>query len=900
MESKKESNSANSSKSKSSNSSGKRFEYSEILINFYDNYKDDLEDILDILYNELGKPPLFQDLDSTESIKTKLIENPITIDKYSLKCEYSFDRILLKSYAFENCYLVIKYLGKVKAKIENYAKSMWVCNSEIAMLLLENKSIYYSKNEISIEDEKNDIDNISLISNLTSLEKAIKENKIIYSTKKDIMDINSILIKIDEKNNNTHFDMSFILTGINSVNFQEIKDPFKVETLSTKIPLDDSIFSVGKLGYFLYNKNIGMTTQIISTFHSSKINGSTNYLYLNINYIKNLRSTSMKKQYFAYYLSNLFNDSKSFKKFYQKISPLIIKQNKEYYNLIFEIIIEFQKYIEPKKKYYFLLDNIYSRDTFIELENKFKDSKNILNKNSRFYFFVQLNNKTVDFIDNNHFYFINNDSSIRPKSYIDSLFDENYEKNYLTRIKKIFDDKMSNYKEIDRFTMILKAKYLSLTKEDKTKNEIKELFKIFDEFFQISCINKSNKIIINNIEFIDITVRDFFNDQFNSILCEYINKNELNIFENIINSSIEGILLEKQIILQLIASSFIDIIKIERIYCCCDIKEKKKINANNCIIIQKQENSPLYDFGIIILLNNIPTLKVYQVGLNKKLIELEKLDVDKINLDIEYFIKKIYINFGIKILQYSFGIITSKAGYDSNQNEKKAEDKKDINNINEAKEAYEKGYKNYEIMRQFCERNSYEFLIFDKNDKTFFINYNNNLEKIKFLEYFYKNSLIKIKNIFEDFSENLIKMYYNKNDFSYISEKIKSSFKETKDNLEIKLIGKFKCLDNCINKIKNNNLFLCWNDISNDIFCVLNQDKIFSEKEIKINELSFNAEYFFICTIKGINESEIKNTKNVDISLIQSNKKSKENINSIQSKFVGKKRIRDEKKKPIY
>jgi len=893
MESKKESNSANSSKSKSSNSSGKRFEYSENLVNFYNNYKDDLEDILNILYNELGQPPLFQDLDRSELIKSKLIENPITIDKYSLKCEYSFDRILLTSYSFENCFLIIKYLGKVRAKIENYAKTMWICNNELAMLLLENKSVYYSKNEISSEDENDDIDNISIISNIKSLEKAIKENKIIYSTKKDIMDINSILKNIDEKNENNNFDMSFILTGINSVNFQEIKDPFKVETLYIKIDLDDSIFAVGKLGYFLYNKNIGMTTKIISTFHSSKINGSTKYLYLNINYIKSLFSTSMKKQYFVYYLSNLFNDSKSFKKFYQKISPLLLKANKEYYNLIFEIILEFQKYTDPKKRYYFLFDNIYSRDTFIELENKFKDKKDILNKNLRFYFFVQLNNKTVDFIDNNHFYFINSECPVRPKSYIDSLFDENYDKNYLTRIKKIFDDKMSYYKDIDKFIMILKAKYLSLTKEEKTKNEIKELFKIFDEFFQMSCINKSNKIIINNIEFIDNTVRDFFNDQFNSILCEYINKNELNIFESIINSSIEGILLEKQIILQLIARSFIDIIKIERIYCCCDIKEKKKINSDSCIIIQKQDNSPLYDFGIIILLNNIPTLKVYQVGLNKKLIELEKLDTDKINLDIEYFIKKIYINFGIKILQYSFGIITSKAGYDSNQNEKKAEDNEDINNINEAKESSKKRYENYEIMRQFCERNSYEFLIFDKNDKTYYVDYNNNLEKIKFLEYFYKKSLIKIDNIFEDYTENLTKIYYNKNDTSYISDKIKSSFKENNDNLEIKLIGKFKCLDNCINIIKNNNLFLCWNDNSKNIFCVLNQDKIFLEKEIKINELSFKAEYFFICTIKGINESEIKKAKKVDNSLIQSNKKSKENINDIQSKFVGKKRIRD-------
>ena len=179
------------------------------------------------------------------------------------------------------------------------------------------------------------------------------------------------------------------------------------------------------------------------------------------------------------------------------------------------------------------------------------------------------------------------------------------------------------------------------------------------------------------------------------------------------------------------------------------------------------------------------------------------------------------------------------------------------------------------------------------------MDYNNQLEKIKFLEYFYQKSLIKINNIFEDFSENLAKMYYNKNDVSYISDKIKSSFKENKDNLEIKLIGKFKCLGNCINIIRNNKLFLCWNDMPQDAFCVLNQDKIFSGKEIKINDLSFNAEYFFICTIKGINESEMKNAKTVDISLIQNNKKSKENLDNIQSKLIGKKRIRGESRNPI-
>ena len=75
---------------------------------------------------------------------------------------------------------------------------MWVCNNQIAMILVDNKSIYYLKSELVEEnDEDYDIDNISIISNFKSLEKVIKANKIIYSTENDIIDINYILFEID-------------------------------------------------------------------------------------------------------------------------------------------------------------------------------------------------------------------------------------------------------------------------------------------------------------------------------------------------------------------------------------------------------------------------------------------------------------------------------------------------------------------------------------------------------------------------------------------------------------------------------------------------------------------------------------------------------------------------------
>ena len=307
----------------------------------------------------------------------------------------------------------------------------------------------------------------------------------------------------------------------------------------------------------------------MARFYADKaLNGNTkNHIYININYIKNISSKLDKKNYFAYYSSYLFSDSQKYKNFYKNISSLFCE--KSYDDLIFDLISEFQNFAEDDEKYYFILDNIYSKVIFDDLIIKYEEKISKIKKNFYVLFFIQLNDNTAEFLNSNlRFIFINNDNRIRPQGYIDSLFVPNYEKNYLVSIEKKFNDVLSKYENLDKFILILKAKYLSLTVKYKSIKEIILILQDFYEFFHISCLNKHKKIIIESIEFKNDKIKEFFNNKFNSLLCQYINKNEYGIFNEIINSSIEGILHEKQIILNLISQLFIKKLVLERIYCC--------------------------------------------------------------------------------------------------------------------------------------------------------------------------------------------------------------------------------------------------------------------------------------------------------------------------------------------
>ncbi len=84
------------------------------------------------------------------------------------------------------------------------------------------------------------------------------------------------------------------------------------------------------------------------------------------------------------------------------------------------------------------------------------------------------------------------------------------------------------------------------------------------------------------------------------------------------------------------------------------------------------------------------------------------------------------VYYGILITQYSFGIITSKVGFDKHISKEKSDD--EISNEKIGKvycENLEKLYKFYTIMKKHCKDNNYELIIFVKENSKFYIHEEN-------------------------------------------------------------------------------------------------------------------------------------------------------------------------------
>ena len=137
-----ENKSNNSSKSKSNISVFDKFQFKNGLINFYNEYKDNLQDILNLVYNELGCPKINEKLINNSSIINKLKSGPIVIDKYHLQCMFDFNEVVLKKINNNNCNLKIKYFSKLKINNDEIDKELWVCNKHISIILADNKYIY--------------------------------------------------------------------------------------------------------------------------------------------------------------------------------------------------------------------------------------------------------------------------------------------------------------------------------------------------------------------------------------------------------------------------------------------------------------------------------------------------------------------------------------------------------------------------------------------------------------------------------------------------------------------------------------------------------------------------------------------------------------------------------------
>ena len=837
---------------------------------FYNFYKVNIENILNEIYQRINSPLMEGNNLIDILYKFLLTEEKIELKKYDLICFIEGNYVILKN-TEKNLATSVIYLKKMKIQKDEQLNEYWVCNDDIAMLICKKeKYIYYKRPKYILKNYDDEKSIVSMIADTSLLNYVIMNDKVIYTSNEPFFRISEFKAefeKIKEKKTIINY-----LEGMNSLNFGSLLYPYDVQFLRGNISLENIIKrNKKKLQYYLYNPKIGLTLEILYKIDLNlSANTKDKMFYINVYFIYNQPSKALLEKYLAYNLTKLFDNFNDYEKFYNEFSKKISKKwkkNNTRERLIYKIAKFIIKNYHGCDSLYIFFDNIYNEDIFLkiaEINKKLEEKQNSLKK---IYFcnFVELEIWNLKFINtankDYNFEFINNDNSIRPDEYIRTRNgDYFYKLNTIDNLKYFLDNKFKNKNSFEILSTLLRMKYLPFLLHDYPEDDnIPKILKEFFDYFHVTCTEENLKI--RSIEFKNDIIKNYFNERFKSLICDIVSKNELKIFDSIINSSVEGVLLERQIILNLIASMSFNKLKIDKIYNISKFPSNFKFNyGEKILIIQKFENSPMYDFGVITYDKNELILKVYQVGINKSSVALKKLNKDVIIFDIEYFLEKIKFELGIDIKKYVFGIITTKNGYDSYIEKIKCGDKnmddedykkniddktyynKDNDEDIESGECLEKGYENYKTMKKFCEENDYEFIIFDKNTKKSFIQQNNSLIDFNYIENTNEQHIIYNSNIYAKCEiNNLTKLGLSKKDY-FPNNEIKSILED--ENITIKYITKFETSSETIPDINKDNFYLCFN-YNNKYYM---RDK-FGNINPNLNETNLKVNKFIGCII---------------------------------------------------
>ena len=488
-------------------------------------------------------------------------------------------------------------------------------------------------------------------------------------------------------------------------------------------------------------------------------------------------------------------------------------------------------------------------------------------------------NKIISLMPNDN----SSNQELPPETYFDSKIkgwtDEDKEQ-YKKSIKNIINN-INNGNTIDYFIFLIKLLYSESFSQNNslTISDFNNYLEKFLPLLYISICKENFKTSINKIKFRTNFIKEIIEFQFNFLLSKNLLTDK--IFKEIKTKSTEGIYIEKKIIFYLLTKLIkLDKITIEKIYC-FNSKIEQKFTNTGIIFIQKLESAPIYDFGIVNYFDGELTFKGYQIGINKPYESLIYLNKEKIAIDILYFISKVNAALNIKITKFTFGIITTINAYKSQMNKKIKNDNEfdddigmdnhDIydDNKDNKKEENEKDneYRNYNKMKNYCNRNNFEFILFDPKDNLFYIDNENKLEKIDFNIYNKKEFENNVTNKFifsNDNNNYLTKMPLNpyditiKNDLEFIESKV-NDIKEKKLNF----IAKFEIEQKIevINKIDfynlaNDNYLIYIKDKSNNRTIYYNKNKIVDDCKF------FNMFYVFDTSLNKKNEISLENNKN--------------------------------------
>ena len=659
----------------------------------------------------------------------------------------------------------------------------------------------------------------------------------------------------------------------------------------------------GRIYYYTYNIKSGLTFSILNYFEQKRRLHHLKYFHFNSEFLINI--LKHKRRYFAFKMAKLFNSKDELEAFFNSLKRDIVDLN--YKNIFTELFKKFDYT-------YFIFDNvsnniIYEKLFDLLLHPEIKIKHNII------LIFFQLNVQIIYSLkyDNNNkkdikYIKINNESTkeqFTPIEYYNDLLKHGGKINKYNDIETLFQENKCNLDFLIFITKIIQYSSYSEGKLFLDYNEMKFLNKLLLYIYiELSDINEC---CFEKIKFRTNKLKEIFNNSFISIIT--YNLNYARIFSQIKTKSNEGVYIEKQIIYHLLSNIFnYKRINISQIY--CFNSEIKYLEDNNeFFFFQEKENSPLYDFGIIKIFKGILILKVYQIGINKSYNELQKLNKEKIIIDLLFFINKINKILKKKVQKFSFGIITTKDAYDANngminQNNNiidnnfgniiKEEDDNNYDYDNNIKEENDTEYKNYNVMKKFCIKENFEFIIFSPKDSKFYIEKGRDLEVIDFNEYYDDIFLNEVnKHYISSFDDklDLIK------EPPIPSDKIKNQINDIKSLLKqkniifekINLIAKFIFgqslnVDIDFGNLINDNYFL-YQKSKNDI----GKEAIFSGNK-NINNIKVNkskALYIYYISLK---DKIWENTNKIMKFSIIIGKKTKRQLNDNDDANDGRKK----------
>lgn len=684
------------------------------LMTFINKYQNNREEIFNEIYEYLGNKT-FKSL-----IEFKLNYIKILTKEENNSKKLSSGLILKIGYSSSALELTddnstfrigIQYMKKVKIKrLEGISEQFIISEKYYNKVIRDNNCIKYKLKNSSKES--------SLESNELEIKVIFNESIEYLSVIPDYKDIYKKVFEIFEKEKNKSIiEPKEFFNEFRILNFPEFKN-YDLDKIKWKI---NYIYYDYNNKYFCYNKKVGLSLFLQrNLIDLTKEN--IKYFYLNIDYLINESSIKNIRKYIFFYLSTLFftNEYKEYIEFIEKEVLSIINYKGK--TLIIKLLEILQKNIKNMELY---IDNIKTKMEFDIIDDFIKTYDANIN------IFIQINNNTLPTLCNINFKLI----TYEPDSF--SISDDmeyhlplKLDAISLTVIKNTYSEQLKSYFsnfDYEDYRFLLKIKlFLNSTNFDLI--ELKK-YASFLDFLLIKIHNKR----VNKINFRNNMIKEIFDDLYEGYITKMKNINS-NIFSEISKSE-EGIYFEKQIIFDLITNKVnIQKVKIDKIFSIKEFPDFKKIEKQGILFIQTNTNAPYYDFSYIYTFNNLNILKCCQIGINKNIRELEKLNKMFLLFDLYFFCQKLRQEKKIQIDKIEICIITTYKAYEEY--------------INRNLKTKEKKYNNFETMKNYCHQNDFVFLIYDINNSEFFIfNKDNILTKTNLESVVFPNEL---KNIFEN------------------------------------------------------------------------------------------------------------------------------------------------------